>query len=197
MEKNMDFNDKLAKAKQSREEQGPPTRTVTVTLDQDVSTRLVDLEAQLEAEKQRPQDGRLAKKSPIAVLQEQIDAVKAEYIDTLVDLKFTRMEGTGWNDLTIINPPREDSLPDKLIFGYNIHAVTRAAAVVSGVLIEDDQERELTQEQWDDLFVLLSGKDNEKIANAIYALNEGESERAVELGKALRDETRASEKKSA
>lgn len=194
----MDFSDKLAKAKQSREEQGPPTRTVTVTLDQDVSTRLVDLEAQLEAEKQKPLDGRLSKKSPLVVLQEQIDAVKAEYVNTLVDLKFSRMEGTGWNDLTIVNPPREDSLPDKLIFGYNIHAVTRAAAVVSGVLVEDDgSERELTQEQWDDLFVLLSGKDSEKIGNAIYALNEGESERAVELGKALRDETRASETKSA
>lgn len=194
----MDFSDKLAKAKQSREEQGPPTRTVTVTLDQDVSTRLADLEEKLEVEKQKPLDGRLSKKSPLALLQEEIETVKAEYVNTLVDLKFSRMEGTGWNDLTIVNPPREDSLPDKLIFGYNIHAVTRAAAVVSGVLVEDDgSERELTQQQWDDLFVLLSGKDNEKIANAIYALNEGESERAVELGKALRDETRASEKKSA
>lgn len=193
----MGFSDKLEKAKEQRAEHGLPTRTVTVTLDQDVSERLRQLEAQLEEEKQRPQDGRLSKKSPIAALQQEIESVKAEYVDTLVDLRFTRMLGSDWNDLTIVNPPREDSLPDKVIFGYNIHAVTRAAATRSGVVLEDDGERTLTEEEWNDLFVLLSGKDHENVANAIYALNEGETERAVELGKALRDATLASETKSA
>jgi hypothetical protein len=193
----MSFDDKLAKAKQSREEQGPPTRTVTVTLDQDVSTRLVKLEEQLELEKQKPVDGRLSKKSPIAELMEEIQTVKAEFVDTLVDLKFTRIIGSDWNDLTIVNPPREDSLPDMQVFHYNIAAVTRAAAIRSGVLVDDDgSERPLTEAQWEDMFELLSGKDMERIANAIYALNEGESERAVDLGKALRDATRASEPKS-
>lgn len=193
----MDFNAKLAKAKQTRDEQGPPTRIVTVTLDQDVSSRLAVLEDQLEIEKQKPNDARLAKKSPIAALLDEIEKVKAEYVDTLVDLKFTRIVGTEWNDLTIVNPPREDSLPDKVIFGYNVHAVTRAAAVLSGVLVEDDEsETTLSEEKWNELFELLSGKDLEKISNAVYALNEGETERAVDLGKALRAETRASAKKS-
>lgn len=194
----MDFDDKLAKAKQTRDEQGPPSRIVTVALDQDVSQRLADLEEQLEQEKKKPTDGRLTKKSPLAALVEQIDKVKAEFVDTLVDLKFTRILGSDWNDLTIVNPPREDSLPDKVFFGYNMHAVTRAAALLNGVIVEDDgTEHAPTEEQWNQIFELVSGKDLENIADAVYALNEGESERAVELGKALRDETRASAKKSA
>lgn len=193
----MDFDDKLGKAKERREELGVPTRTVTVTLDQDVSMRLAKLEEQLEQEKQKPLDGRLAKKSPIAALMQEIEKVQGEFADTLVDLKFSRILGTDWNDLTVVNPPREDSLPDRVVFGYNVHAVTRAAAVTSGVVLEDDgSERALSEEQWNELFTLVSGKDNEKITNAIYALNEGESERAVELGKARRDASRASETKS-
>lgn len=193
----MDFDDKLATAKKRREEDGLPTRTVTVTLDQEVSMRLAELEEQLEQEKQKPADGRLSKKSPIAILQQEIEKAQADYVDTLVDLKFMRILGPDWNDLTVVHPPREDSLPDRVVFGYNVHAVTRAAAVSSGVLVEDNgSERALSEEQWNELFTLLSGKDNEKITNAIYALNEGESERAVELGKARRDASRASETKS-
>lgn len=192
----MDISDKIAQAKQRQAENGLPTRTVTVSLDRDVTEKLHELEAQLEYEKEQPQDGRLSKKSPIAALQKQIEDVQADYVGTLVDLKFTRMLGSDWNDLTIVNPPREDSLPDKVIFGYNIHAVTRAAAVRSGIVVQDGEERELNEEQWNDVFLLLSGKHHEDVANAIYALNEGDSNRAVELGKALRGATRASETKS-
>lgn len=186
------FNEKLAAAK----EKGRPSKTVTVSLDAEVSGRLAELEAQVEVEKRKPDDGRLAKSSPLAKLLKQVDEVKAEFADTLVDLKFTRMLGAAWLDLTSTNPPRPDSISDKMIFGYDFNAVTRAAAHQSGVLVEDGQERELTAEEWDDLFSLLAGGDHEQIANAVYALNEGESNRAVELGKALRAVTLDSEKKS-
>jgi hypothetical protein len=189
---NMSFNDKLAAAK----EKGRPTRLVTVSLDAEVSGRLRALEAEVEDEKQKPQDGRLAKSSPLAELLKQVESVKAEFAGTLVDLKFTRMLGSDWSDLTITNPPRPESLPDKVVFGYDFHAVTRGAALRSGVVIEDGKERELTDGEWNDLFELLSGGDHEQIANAVYSLNEGDSNRAVELGKALRAATLVSEKKS-
>ncbi|WP_336698180.1 hypothetical protein [Curtobacterium sp. USHLN213] len=186
------FNEKLAAAK----EKGRPSKTVTVSLDAEVSGRLAELEAQVEVEKRKPDDGRLAKSSPLAKLLKQVDDVKAEFAETLVDLKFTRMLGSAWLDLTTTNPPRPDSISDRMVFGYDFHAVTRAAALQSGVLVEGGEERELAAEEWDDLFNLLSGGDHEQIANAVYALNEGESNRAVELGKALRAVTPASEKKS-
>jgi hypothetical protein len=147
-------------------------------------------------EKRRPSDGRLAKASPLAKLITEAEQVKAEFSETLVDLKFTRMLGAAWLDLTSTNPPRSDSISDKMIFGYDFNAVTRAAAHLSGVLLEDGKERELTEAEWDDLFGLLAGGDHEQIANAVYALNEGESNRAVELGKALRAVTLVSETKS-
>jgi hypothetical protein len=186
------FNERLAAAK----EKGRPSKTVTVSLDAEVSGRLAELEAQVELEKRRPDDGRLAKSSPLAKLLERVEDAKAEFAETLVDLKFTRMLGAAWLDLTSTHPPRPDSISDRMIFGYDFNAVTRAAAHLSGVLVEGDSERELTPEEWDDLFALLAGGDHEQIANAVYALNEGESNRAVELGKAQRAVTLAFEKKS-
>lgn len=188
----MGFNEKLAAAK----EKGRPSKTVTVSLDAEVSGRLADIEAAVEVEKTKPDDGRLAKSSPLAKLLEQVEQVKAEFADTLVDLKFTRLIGADWLDITSTNPPRSDVIADRLVFGYDFQAVTRAAAMKSGVLVEEGEERELTDDEWDDLLGLLSGGDHEQIANAVYALNEGESNRAVELGKALRAATLAYEKKS-
>lgn len=192
----MGFNERLAAATKRVEEKGRPFEIVTVALDEDISMRIRELEEELEAEKQKPQDGRLSKKSPMVKLTEQIEQVKAEYADALVDLKFTRMLGADWGDITITNPPREDSLPDRAFFGYNFHAVTRLAAVRSGVLLEDGVEQTLTDQQWDELFALLSGKDHENVANAIYRLNEGDTARAVEVGKALRAAANGSERKS-
>ncbi|MDR6172651.1 hypothetical protein [Curtobacterium sp. SORGH_AS_0776] len=177
----MGFNEKLAAAK----EKGRPSRTVTVSLDAEVSGRLAELEARVQEEAKKPDDGRLAKSSPLAKLLKDVEAVKAEFSGTLVDLKFTRMLGADWLDLTGTNPPRPDVLTDTFL-GYNYQAVTRAGAIQSGVLVEDGVERELTDSEWDDLFALLAGSDHEQIVNAVYALNEGESSRAVELGKALR-----------
>lgn len=189
----MNFSERLEAA----QKRGRPSKIVTVSLNDEVSGRLNALREQLEAEKQKPQDPRLSKKSPIALLLQEIDEVEAEFAGTLVDLKFTRLPGSDWSDLTIVNPPREDSLPDKMVFGYNVHAVTRAAATRSGVLVEGGTERELTEQEWADLFEVLSGSDHERIVNAVYSLNEGDSNQAVELGKALRAATSASEAKSA
>ncbi|WP_416394223.1 MULTISPECIES: hypothetical protein [unclassified Curtobacterium] len=192
----MAFEDRLKAATKRVEEKGRPSKIVTVTLDSEVSDKLQELEARLEDEKQKPQDGRLAKKSPIALLLEEIEQVKAEFEGTLVDLKFTRMLGPDWGDITIVNPPRDDSLPDRVVFGYNFHAVTRLAAIRSGKLLEDGEEKTLTEDQWNELFALLSGKDHENVANAVYTLNEGDTNRAVEVGKALRAATHDSETKS-
>lgn len=187
----MGFNEKLAAAK----ERGRPSKTVTVSLDADVTDRLAAIEADIDAEKQKPQDNRLAKKSPLAALVKQADDVRAEFVDTLVDLKFTRVDPDIWSDITLNNPPRERVLADTY-FQYDFNAVTRHAAIESGVLVEDGSDRELSAAEWDDLLELISGGDHRRIADAIYALNEGDSARAVEVGKALLAATHASETKS-
>lgn len=188
----MGFNEKLAAAK----EKGRPFKTVTVSLDAEVSAKLADIEARLDDEQRKPDDGRLAKKSAASKLQADAERMRAEFADTLVDLKFTRLVGNDWTELVVTNPPRDNVLPDIAYFGYNFSAVTAEAARQSGVIVEGDEERALTAEEWDDLFSLISGGDHKNIADAVYALNEGEAARAVELGKALRAATIDSAKKS-
>lgn len=185
------FNERLAAAK----EKGRPSKTVTVALDDAVADHLSRLEDQIEAEKQKPDDGRLAKSSPLAKLLKEAEDVRTQFADTLVDLKFTRMVGEGWSDLTLNNPPRTGVLAD-MYFQYDFNAVTRHAAIESGKLVEGDTERDLTAGEWEDLLELLSGGDHRRIADAIFALNEGDTARAVEVGKALRAAAPASEKKS-
>ncbi len=185
------FNEKLAAAK----EKGRPSKTVTVALDDEVAARLAELDERIEAEKQKPDDGRLAKSSPLAKLIKEADEVRDQFANSLVDLKFTRLVGEGWSDLTLNNPPRPNVLAD-MYFQYDFNAVTRHAAVESGVLVDGDDEQELTAEQWEDLFSVVSGDDHRRIADAIFALNEGDSARAVEVGKAQRAAALASVKKS-
>jgi len=185
------FNEKLAAAKVKPR----PSKTVTVALDDDVAARLSEIEDRIEAEKQKPDDGRLAKSSPLAKLLNQADDIRADFADSLVELKFTRLLGEGWSDLTLNNPPRPNVLAD-MYFQYDFNTVTRHAAVESGVLLEGDEERELTVAEWDDLLSVISGGDHRRIADTIFALNEGDSARAVEVGKALRAVALASEKKS-
>lgn len=188
----MGFNEKLAAAK----EKGRPSKTVTVSLDAEVSAKLADIEAQLEDEQRKPDDGRLAKKSVKSKLQAEAEQVRGEFADTLVDIKFTRLIGDEWTQLVVSNPPRENVLPDIAFFGYNFSAVTAEAARLSGVIVDGDDEKVLSADEWDDLFSLLSGGDHKSIADAVYSLNEGEAARAVELGKALRAATTDSAKKS-
>jgi len=185
------FNEKLAAAKAKPR----PFKTVTVALDDDVAARLSEVEELIEEEKQKPDDGRLAKSSPLAKLLKQADDIRAEFADSLVELKFTRLIGEGWSDLTLNNPPRAGVLAD-MYFQYDWNAVTRHAAIDSGVIVEGDETRELTGEEWEDLFGVISGGDHRRIADAIFALNEGDSARAVEVGKALRAVALVSEKKS-
>lgn len=187
----MGFNEKLAAAKAKPR----PFKTVTVALDDDVAARLSEVEDQIEAEKQKPDDGRLAKSSPLTKLLKQADEIRAQFADSLVELKFERLIGEGWSDLTLNNPPRAGVLAD-MYFQYDWNAVTRHAAIDSGVVIEGDETHELTGEEWEDLFGVISGGDHRRIADAIFALNEGDSARAVEVGKALRAVALASEKKS-
>lgn len=186
------FNEKLAAAK----EKGRPSKTVTVSLDAEVSAKLADIQVRLDAEQRKPDDGRLAKKPAKSNLESEAEQIRAEFADTLVDIKFTRLVGDEWTQLVVSNPPRDNVLPDIAFFGYNFSAVTAEAARQSGVIVEGDEERVLSADEWDDLFSLISGGDHKNIADAVYALNEGEAARAVELGKALRAATIDSGKKS-
>ncbi len=157
----MAFKDKLAAAKAAPR----PFATVSVALDTVVSRKrealsdeydqiqadLSDAMTRLEeAEKPKP-DLRLGKGTGVKAIKTEIadlearaqaatDAVAAlepEFAESLVDLKFIRVPGDEWAEMTMNNPVRPGVMVDKVI-GYNVAAVTRAASLKHGFVIEGD-----------------------------------------------------------
>lgn len=116
--------------------------------------------------------------------------------DQLVTFRFWELPSLDWSTLSVKYPPRVDVALDRR-YGYNVHAVSLAAAQVNGVRVDGDEEvplevrpadpkkRKPAVNEWEDLFGILSGADIGRIVEAIWKLNEFLPEqRAVELKKA-------------
>lgn len=117
----------------------------------------------------------------------------------LVNLKFTALPGEKWAGITARAPMRVDAVIDRN-YGYNMHAVVKAAAaavetekqgdeeVVTfryGVRVDDGEEQTLTDSQWDTLWSVLSGNEFSAVVDAIWGLNEwNPSQRVAEAKKA-------------
>ena len=121
-------------------------------------------------------DGRLgavAKK-----VTDRADVVRAELAKfdkkskkALITLKFTPMDGYEWAQLTSAHPRRIE-VPLDLQYGYDYDAVSKAAAIATGVMVTDAGEVPISEEQWGRLFKKFSGRDVEEIRDAVWLLNE-------------------------
>lgn len=164
-----------------RAEKAPrPHRDVDVYLDTDAAGRLEQLQADLEA---LEADKRLVNPRQREI-EEQIAAVQAEAASSLIVLRFTKLPGEEWVNIVARYPQRVDVGVDRM-YGYNVHAVCRAAAAVSGVRLNGDSSEALSDEQWDRLFALISGHEFSNVCDAIFGLNEyGPELRVAEAKKA-------------
>ena len=108
---------------------------------------------------------------------EQFDA-REDVQSALVTFRFTAVDGEKWAYLTSTNPMRLDVHLDRL-YGYNFHAVTIAAAKLTGVHLTDEGEQKPTDEVWDRLLAKLTGHDFNALANAVWELNEWEPQQRV------------------
>jgi hypothetical protein len=158
-----------------------PTREVKVVLDGEIAAERERLLEQVESAK-KSTDGRLSKKSPNVELQERLSALNEAAQDALVTLRFTRLAGRDWAELTSRFPARL-TVPIDLNYGYNYDMVCEFAARESGVRIVDGEEVPLVVEEkskdnpnptdeWADLFDALSGNEVGLIRDAIWKLNE-------------------------
>lgn len=86
----------------------------------------------------------------------------------LATLRFEPLLGDAWAEITGRCPVRLDAPIDRN-YGYNMHAVCKLAAPLSGALVGEDT---LTDEDWADLFAVLSGHELTLIIDAVYDLNE-------------------------
>jgi hypothetical protein len=91
--------------------------------------------------------------------------------DDLVTVRVPRLSGPEWVDLIATHPARKGSNVDGAV-GYNIHAVTQAALVLRGAVIEDDSPVALSDSEWADLFSVLSGVDIEAVGAEVWSLND-------------------------
>ena len=91
--------------------------------------------------------------------------------DQLLALKFTELDGDSWATCTMAHLPRKGVALDQA-FSYNITAAAKDACVLSGVLVDGDDERELSVEQWAKLWRTTDPQGRQSITDAVFAVNE-------------------------
>lgn len=97
----------------------------------------------------------------------------------LVTMRFYVMPGEDWAELTASNPARPGVLIDAN-YGYNLHAVVKAAAVGCGRVVDGGDATERDATVWAKTFKLLSGHDVAAITDAVWGLNEWRPSQLVE-----------------
>jgi hypothetical protein len=168
----MNFKEQLAAARAAR-----PFKDVVVVLDGAVSAERERLEKELES---ADADPRLASLSPAEEIQQQLDELAEQSADSLLTIRLTRLPGRDWSNLTSKCPVRPD-VPIDRHYGYNYDAACEAAAryrdtsnVAYGARLEGGEPVDISDDEWGDLFDVLSGSDIGKIRDAVWSLNEYE-----------------------
>ena len=86
-------------------------------------------------------------------------------------LRFTQLPGEEWSWLVAINPVRLEVPLDKQ-YGYNYHAVCKAAAVLNVQIVVDGNAEPLGEGLLEKLWPRLDGNTFTRIADAVWELNE-------------------------
>lgn len=177
------ISEKLAKAKAAPRD----FLDVTVAL----SDTLADEREQLKKTLAKARRSRAGDRDErVKQVEAELDALLRAELDSLVHLRFYKLDGDKWADLTAQCPLRLNSPIDRQ-YGYNIHAVVKLAAPLSGVALEDGVEVPLIVEEasednlvpvdeWADLFSQLPGSGVSQIVDAVYRVNEYDPAKRVE-----------------
>lgn len=160
---------------------------VVVSLDRDSSEKVDALTAELAASKES-NDDRLSAPTAASSIQEQIDAINAEQVDSLVTLRLTRLPGDDWTGITRLCPPNPDSILDRH-YKYSMDAASKRAVQFHdkagrayGQVVDGEELSDLTEAEWAVIFARISGPDFTSIVDTIYNLNVyGPTERYKEL----------------
>lgn len=147
-----------------------------------------------------------ARDGKIAELTTQLEALAAERDaltdGTLITIRFTQLPGQAWAEFGARNPARQGVLIDQL-YHYNYHEAAKDAAVYrdpeeaggraySALVVHGEGETEptlepISDEQWAGILEVISGHEFEKIASALWELNDyGPRQRIAAAGKASR-----------
>lgn len=174
----MNFKEQLAAARAAR-----PYKDVPVVLDGAVSDERERLEKELENVDDG--DSRLGATSEADEIRAKLDEIAEQAVDSIVTLRLTRLPGRDWSNLTSKCPVRPDVAIDRH-YGYNYDAACESAAryrdpagAAYGHRLENGEPVDLSDDEWDDLFDVLSGSDISKIRDAVWELNEYEPQQRL------------------
>ncbi|KPG86516.1 hypothetical protein [Frigoribacterium sp. RIT-PI-h] len=153
-------------------------------------------------------DLKAAKTAAVPHVDVIVPVHKTEYV-----LRFRKADSLVWVEAVDRSPARQpiENYPYDSLYGYNLRNVTRLVAPKTGVLLIDGKEVPLRVDapnpdepdaelvnEWAELFETISGRAESKIGDAIYALNEYESQAALARTlAALKKAQTGSRKKSA
>lgn len=133
-------------------------------------------------------DDLIAKAKAAAETPPQSEPIDVVIGDEMVTLRWTRADGKAWAAECARYPMRLGVKIDEA-YGYDFHAVVMAISPKTGKQVVEGEEVALDEKQWQGIFAegVLSGHDFEKIANAVWDLNEwGPQGRVAALKKASR-----------
>jgi len=163
-----------------------PFYDVDVYLGVDVSDQVEALQSQIE-ERRKVAGQRQSRKAVVDDIEQQIADLEARNADALVTLRFTKLPGDKYADLTGHHNPRLDS-PLDLNAHYNVDEVVKAAAKLSGAEVDGETVTPLMPQQIDELWPMLSGAEVASIRDVILMLNDyGPRMQVLEAKKALRN----------
>lgn len=200
------ISEKIAAAKAAQEKNRPHV-DVTVSLDtslQEERDRLNAEADQLDVERARivkSASETLALEPDTTAVDKRLKSVEAKLAklddierDRLVTICIYRAPGDQWFELKAAHPARLNSVLDRSV-EYNTLTLTKAAVQQYGVIIDGQTETPPTDDEWAEIWPLLSGGAFSEIADAVYGLNVGESLRQVERLKNSFEAATASAKK--
>lgn len=132
------------------------------------------------AKKKDPEELEAAKSEQEAVAA-AVEAKKEELRAQVLMLRFTALPSPLWQSIIAKSAPRKTFTTDAHK-GYNVHEVTKLAAQVNGVVVEDDgSTTALNAAQWAKLWESLSGGDFDRVWGTITRLNERNGWEGVEF----------------
>lgn len=177
----MSFEDKIARA-QAAQEARPRYKEVPVSLESELSEerdRLMQQIGELTAEREQiiaAAAGVLTLAPDTRTVDRKLNQVakKIQHIDeldrdNLITVRVYKLGGDAWLDLVAGHPPRGNSAID-LGSGYNVNTGTLAALITHGRVVDDGEERQLTDAQWAALIELIGGQFM-ALADAVYEVN--------------------------
>ena len=169
----------MSKISSAREAHTVPTMTVTVCLSTKVNEERDVLMTRIrEAEAKKGAGDRLSMKTAVQKLREELAAVEDREREHMHVLRFTKMKGLDFANLTAQFPAREKSTLDQQL-GYNHHAACLAAAKETGLEVVDGADAPIDDDDWATIYDIGSGWDIENIVQANLNLNATGSARLV------------------